>query len=682
MLLANSAVQLLASYTSMLCWTAAAFAATSVGLPLAVALPADGAAGAVRLQRQGDTWWFLRRAAAAGSSSSSSSSSSFVSAGVDHVMFSGDDFGAPAGAEYERAVQQKYAGNRTAWAEASVGRISGAGFNTLGSWSSATCPDCWQTDCAAQEAGRRRAMFYTPIVDFVVLHNRRFNSSGFPDVFHPQFNLSARDTARRACASRANDSLVLGYFLDNELSCPPYPEAALSAFLRMPPTAPGFAQAMRFQAALSDNDQETNRKLHASFAALVARQYFRVTTSAIRAFDPNHLILGCKFTNGDGLGPLIAEAAPFVDAHAVDSYAFTPGVHYMRHLYQQGGKLPFVIAEFGFQSYQSFINSSIHMGGAGPLLPTQAVRGSAWSDFVRKAVSLEFVVGYHHFQYMDQPADPHKLRNTNYGMVSVHDEAYTELLAAMTRTNAEAHEVHSLGAAGQQCKLDQQQVPDGNALLGRPFRILHNTSGLCVVASATAATAAPAIPLVLVACDDADANSSEQTWKELANGRLRHIASARCLDLDRSVSQSSKVGLTLNCSTDIEVEVPAAWEHGVDCLVMNFCRWEGHPVCGYEQTCLATVGDEQEGEVARNVGVALCQVGAASQVWKFQYTGTHTRLAQQRQQQHGDLSAEVSAVGRATTTPKPLFSFRCRATPTGKQEGRLVPVSAPASASG
>ena len=75
MLLANSAVQLLASYTSMLCWTAAAFAATSVGLPLAVALPADGAAGAVRLQRQGDTWWFQRRAAAAGSSSSSSSSS-------------------------------------------------------------------------------------------------------------------------------------------------------------------------------------------------------------------------------------------------------------------------------------------------------------------------------------------------------------------------------------------------------------------------------------------------------------------------------------------------------------------------------------------------------------------------------------------------------------------------------
>ena len=54
--------------------------------------------------------------------------------GVDHVMYSGDNFGLP---QYKDAVDVKYGGNRTAWAEASVGRLARAGFNTLGSWSSA-----------------------------------------------------------------------------------------------------------------------------------------------------------------------------------------------------------------------------------------------------------------------------------------------------------------------------------------------------------------------------------------------------------------------------------------------------------------------------------------------------------------------------------------------------------------
>ena len=54
----------------------------------------------------------------------SDGSGRFVSIGVDHVMFSGDNFGSP---DYERAVAAKYHGNRTAWAEASVRRLLAAG---------------------------------------------------------------------------------------------------------------------------------------------------------------------------------------------------------------------------------------------------------------------------------------------------------------------------------------------------------------------------------------------------------------------------------------------------------------------------------------------------------------------------------------------------------------------------
>ena len=226
----------------------------------------------VRLQQHGATWWFA-----------SSAASLFVSSGVDHVMFSGDNFGAKAGgAEYERSVQRMFGGNRTAWAETAVRRIAKANFNTLGSWSSSTCPDCWQTDGEAQAAAQRHHLFYSPIIDFTVLYNRRFNTTGFPDVFDPKFNASARDFARDACAPRATDPLVLGYFLDNEDSCPPYPEVALEGFLRMAADSPGFAVAVAHRGSIE------------SFAALVAKQYFLITTAAVRAFDPGHLILGCK----------------------------------------------------------------------------------------------------------------------------------------------------------------------------------------------------------------------------------------------------------------------------------------------------------------------------------------------------------------------------------------------------
>ena len=619
-----------------------------------------GAAGAgvapppaVTLQQDANgTWWF--RAGRAAGASTRFTQQRFVSAGVDHVMWTGDNFGAPSGNEYERAVAHKYGGNRTAWAEAALDRIKTANFNTLGSWSSATCPDCWEKDGAAQAAAERRGMYYTPIVLFSHQYNVRFNTTGFPDVFDAAFNESAWETARATCGPRAHSSAVLGYFLDNEDSCPPYPEpsgmqlhGALASFLLLPTSSPGHRLALRYRAQHSTGSKAEQAAIRAEFAALVARQYFQITSAAIRHFDPHHLVLGCKFTNGDGLAPLIEAGAPFVDAHALDVYAFTPGVHYMRNLYERGGRKPFIIAEFGFQSRESFVNRSVHLGGAGPLLQTQAQRAAAWSNFVEKLLALEFVVGYHHFQYFDQPSNPANLRNTNYGMVSVNDTEYSELLEAMRTTNGDAERTHAAGAAGQDCALDQRT----NRL--QPFRgsIRHNSTGLCL----TAAGISSSHP-VLAVCTSASAFS----WEELPNGRLRHMTSMRCLDLDRSKSQSSELTLTENCSTDIAYEVPASWEHGADCTIMNFCRWLGTPVCGYGQTCLAAVAPLATRSEHRIGGLAvestLCVPGAPSLAWSF--------VSEPSTPQEHLVARSKS--GRSTEEATGLsFRFRCRATLVG-----------------
>jgi hypothetical protein len=78
---------------------------------------------------------------------------------------------------------------------------------------------------------------------------------GFPNVMHPEFEPYVKDFIRRFIAGKKDDSTLLGYFIDNELA---------------------------FDMA---SDEEI-------------RRYFKVTSEAIRAQDPNHMLLGCRFMGG------------------------------------------------------------------------------------------------------------------------------------------------------------------------------------------------------------------------------------------------------------------------------------------------------------------------------------------------------------------------------------------------
>eukprot|EP00035_Acanthoeca_spectabilis_P015904 m.320180 g.320180 ORF g.320180 m.320180 type:complete len:187 (+) comp16449_c0_seq4:8450-9010(+) len=96
------------------------------------------------------------------------------------------------------------------------------------------------------------------------------------------------DSAARAmCAPRINDTNLLG------------------GYLVLPQGSPGSEKAQFFVEAKGTNDGE--------LLALVAEQYFSVTTDAIRRHDPNHLNLGLRGANlaaaeAVGLQPLSFKA--------------------------------------------------------------------------------------------------------------------------------------------------------------------------------------------------------------------------------------------------------------------------------------------------------------------------------------------------------------------------------------
>ena len=82
------------------------------------------------------------------------------------------------------------------------------------------------------------------------------------------------------------------------------------------------------------------------FAALVAERYFKLTCAAIRAADPDHLVLGCRFAYVPSPG-VIKAAARHTDVISLNCYDIDASP--VIDAYAATGK-PCLIGEFSFRS--------------------------------------------------------------------------------------------------------------------------------------------------------------------------------------------------------------------------------------------------------------------------------------------------------------------------------------------
>ena len=407
----------------------------------------------------------------------------FLSKGVNTVCFDQDHIRDTPRAPYAEACARKY-GSEAAWRAAAGARLANWGFNTLG---------CWSDESVADAGSFRLAV--TPNVDlgmsFAWTMNREVSeeyAQNFPDVFDINFDRYVRNRAREACALRADDHKILGWFIDNELRWGPDwrgSDELLTLFLGLERTAPGRTAAVAWLRECHQDFQKFNaiwrtpvqswkaldalkrieppyRRLpvyqrdanqehganHSdaaraeffagcdAFAGLVGQRYFETTCAAIRAADPNHLILGCRFAYVPPPG-VVEAAARHCDVISINCYDFdaSPTID----AYRDTGK-PCLIGEFSFRSADSGLPNT---NGAGPLVSTQAERAAAYRRYVAAALSQPAIVGLHWFEHADQPAEGRfDGENSNFGTVSIDDEVYEELTQTMTSVNAEAEAIH------------------------------------------------------------------------------------------------------------------------------------------------------------------------------------------------------------------------------------------------
>jgi agarase len=310
----------------------------------------------------------------------------------------------------------------------------------------------------------------------------------FPDVFDPEFSAHIRASAVDRCTRWRKERALLGTFIDNELYWSPDWRGGselLTLFLNLPPFRPGRVAALsqlqqhyrdfsQFNAvwktvarsweelgrieridapffrlppgAMNDAiEAEANRDsaLRSAFCAdcdvfvaIVADRYFDLCVSAIKAADPNHLVIGSRF----GYQPhssVIAAAGRYLDAVSFNCYDFDASAAI--DAYAIADK-PCLISEFSCRGDDSGLPNT---RGGGPRVATQTERARCFEQYVSRALRKPTVVGYHWFEHADQPVEGRfDGENSNYGMVSIKDESYSELIETMTRVNAAAEQIH------------------------------------------------------------------------------------------------------------------------------------------------------------------------------------------------------------------------------------------------
>ncbi len=335
-------------------------------------------------------------------------------------------------------------GTPAKWAEFAAGLLARYGFNGIGGWS----------DYELLRSAPRR-LVYTISWNFMGEFGRRKKLThqqpghlGYPNgcipVFDPEFEEFCDDYARQLAATR-DDPWLLGHFSDNELPVSP---DLLDRFLGLDRTNPhlrhGFEAARRWletRKGLRVSAKDITDADRQAFVRHVFERYFRITTAAIRKYDPNHLCLGPRLHGAAlRLPQVFGAAAQYLDVIAVNYYgAWTPDRRRMATWAEQAGK-PILITEFYAKGADSGLANN---SGAGWLVPTQLDRGRFYQNFTLALLESRLCVGWHWFKFrdnnpLDTTTDPSN-RDSNKGIVDYRYRPYTDLLDAMAALNNDVY---------------------------------------------------------------------------------------------------------------------------------------------------------------------------------------------------------------------------------------------------
>ena len=168
---------------------------------------------------------------------------------------------------------------------------------------------------------------------------------------------------------------------------------------------------------------------------MMIAEYIRVPSEAAKQTAPHHLNFGVRWGT-----PLVNDTqyagTEYYDVFTINHYVNMPDTALLRRITQVTGK-PLLIGEFHSGSLDRGLLSNGIIAS-----PSQQERAIYYSYYVEQVAALPGVVGTHYFQLMDQPLlGRGDGENHGIGLCDVTHKPYTELIAGMTKTNANIYAV-------------------------------------------------------------------------------------------------------------------------------------------------------------------------------------------------------------------------------------------------
>jgi hypothetical protein len=328
------------------------------------------------------------------------------------------------------------------WAELTAARVSAIGFKSLGAWCS---PVLHQ--------------YSVPMTrDLNVCRWVPYDTRLFSPAWEEGADAAIRN---QALPLRDNRNLV-GYYIDNELDWSrssmsprfffdglspqdPNRREVFSLIQKTWPTIDSFNHdwnttltgwsQLEQDARLPDAPESVRDRLESRWLGHLAEAYFRITTSLIRKYDPNHLVLGCRY-RGWVPEEVPAGARQYTDAQSLNYYAADALLDYQtfRTITEKSAQ-PLIISEYSFHSPDGRSGNKNRSRFPGEVA-NQEARAAGYRLMTRRLAQVPYVIGADWFQWMDEPPAGRARdgEDANLGVVDLHDKPYEPLVEAVRET--------------------------------------------------------------------------------------------------------------------------------------------------------------------------------------------------------------------------------------------------------
>ncbi len=385
--------------------------------------------GFFRAVKSGSRWWLVDPLG-----------NPFLSKGV--AVFS------PGSSDRQKANIQSKFGSNTNWARSETAFLREQGFNSAGAWSLVDVIRNVSNPLAY-------TVILSPMGTYIgELKNSSdatlkaaFKAAGwegypydFAMVFDARFDQIVENTMSKITTYKYDKNLI-GYFIDNEL---PWKNYALEYCLTKWPSdhinhqkAQEWLDQRKGRTGCTISDATAADKR--AFIAYCYEVYLQKVSSAIKKYDPNHLILGSRLNqwSHELVNPEFFEVAgKYSDVISVNFYQrWEPDVAVLQNWEAWSGK-PVMITEFYTKGLDSGMGNT---SGAGWVVKTQNDRGLFYQNFVNQLLKSKVCVGWHWFTYMDN--DPTNTGSdssnvdSNKGIVTWDCQRYDDCIAQMRTIN-------------------------------------------------------------------------------------------------------------------------------------------------------------------------------------------------------------------------------------------------------